>query len=80
VALARATEVAAVLAIRNHAEAVRVACANARAGLVQQNQAAEIRLRAERKAGQLLNEEKRPVKRQADDHENSSHDGTSFHT
>jgi len=50
-ALIRATKLADVVGIRDSAEAVRVAAQKAKAGLTMANQAAELRLRAERKAG-----------------------------
>lgn len=53
-ALGRATKLADVVRIRDSAEAVRVACTKAKAGLAMANQAAELRIRAERKAGRLL--------------------------
>jgi hypothetical protein len=53
-ALVRATKLADAERIRDSVEAVRVACLKARAGLGVQNRAAEIRLRPERKAGQIL--------------------------
>ena len=53
-ALVRATKLSEIVRIRESAEAIRVACTKAKAGLAVQNQAAEIRLRAERKAGRML--------------------------
>lgn len=75
-ALVRATKLSDVVRIRDSAEAVRVACSKAKAGLAIQNQAAEIRLRAERKAGQMLadverSEGGRPSR-------NAAHRGPSF--
>jgi len=52
--LAQANTVASVKTIRDQAEALRQLAKNAVAGLALQNQAAELKLRAERKAGQLL--------------------------
>jgi hypothetical protein len=77
--LARATKLADVVTIRDHSEAVRVACAKAKAGLGLQNQAAEIRLRAERKAGAMLRDQKQQFKSPGGrPQKNSSHDGKRF--
>lgn len=75
-ALVRATRLADVVRIRDSAEAVRVACTKAKAGLAMANQAAELRIRAERKAGRLLlgverSDAGRPTK-------NSHHRGGNF--
>ena len=78
-ALARATKLADVVNIRDQAEAMRVVCSKAKAGLAMQNQAAEIRLRAERKAGTMLLEQKGRFKSKGGrPPKNSSHDGRSF--
>jgi hypothetical protein len=78
-ALARATKLADVVSIRDQAEAVRVVCAKAKASLAVQNQATELRLRAERKAGQLLQAQKDQCKSQGGrPTKNPSHGGTSF--
>ena len=53
-ALAEATTVPEVVAVRDVAEAARAYARSAHLGLELQNQAAEIRLRAERKAGGLI--------------------------
>ena len=53
-ALAAALDMDDILSIRDKAEAVRVYAKTAGEGLVAQNMAAEIKLRAERKAGELL--------------------------
>lgn len=52
--LSETSRIEDVKAIRDQAEAVRVYCKSALTGLDIQNRAAEIRLRAERRAGQLL--------------------------
>jgi len=54
--LAEAKTLDDVLMIRDKAEAVRVYAAAAKLGLESQNEAAEIKIRAERKAGELLRE------------------------
>ena len=53
--LVQAANVAEVKSIRDKAEAVRKYAQNAKLGLELQNQAAELKIRAERKAGVLLN-------------------------
>jgi phage N-6-adenine-methyltransferase len=53
-ALDRAQTLADVVRVRDQMEAIRVLCARVKSGLAMQNQAAEIKLRAERKAGTLL--------------------------
>jgi len=53
-ALAQALDLAEVVKVRDVAEVYRVACLKARRGITVQNRAAEIRLRAERKAGAML--------------------------
>jgi hypothetical protein len=78
-ALARATKLADVVSIRDQAEAVRVVCAKAKASLAVQNQATELRLRAERKAGQLLQAQKQQLKSTGGrPRKNASHAGTGF--
>jgi N6-adenosine-specific RNA methylase IME4 len=52
--LAKATDLDDVLNIRDQAEAARVYCKAAGAGLEAQNLAAEVKIRAERKAGECL--------------------------
>ena len=52
--LAEAREIQEVTEIRNYAEAVRIVAKQAKAGLEAQNQAAELKLRAERRAGEML--------------------------
>jgi hypothetical protein len=52
--LAEAKSLDDVLMIRDKAEALRVYAAAAKLGLESQNEAAEIKIRAERKAGELL--------------------------
>lgn len=75
-ALVRATKLADVVRIWDSAEAIRVAAQKAKAGLAMANQAAELRIRAERKAGRLLlgverSDAGRPTK-------NSHHRGGNF--
>jgi len=53
-ALARANTLPEMLRAHGHAEALRVLCVKAKADLAFQNRAAEIRLRAERRAGAML--------------------------
>jgi hypothetical protein len=74
--LAKANSITEILDIRDKAEAIRVYIKAAGEGLDSQNLAAEIKLRAERKAGELLagmekNQGGRPAK-------NRSHDATSL--
>jgi len=54
--LADARTIQEVAEVRNYAEAVRLVARQAKAGLEVQNQAAEIKLRAERRAGEMLAE------------------------
>ncbi len=54
--LARATKIDEVKEIRDKAEALRVYCRQAGESLEMQNQCAEIKLRAERRAGEILAE------------------------
>ena len=73
-ALALATEIDEVKDIRDKAEALRVYTKQAGEGLEMQNQCAEIKLRAERRVGEMLDEmEKNPGGRPK---ENLSHDCT----
>jgi hypothetical protein len=65
--LAEANTIEEVTEIRNYAEAVRLVARQAKAGLQVQNQAAEIKLRAERRAGEMLASIKR-AKNQHDAH------------
>jgi hypothetical protein len=52
--LTEAKTIEEVAAIRNHAEVVRVYAQQVKAGLQAQNEAAEIKIRAERRAGEML--------------------------
>lgn len=52
--LAEARDIREVTEIRNYAEAVRLVARQAKAGLQAQNEAAELKLRAERRAGEML--------------------------
>lgn len=75
-ALAAASKLEDVLSIRDQAEALRVYMRAAAEGLEASNAAAEIKLRAERKAGAMLAAmEKKPAGRPS---ENRSHDVTDF--
>ena len=72
-ALAEAQSLADVVEIRDQAEAIRLLMARQRRGLDWQNRAAEIKIRAERKAGEMLaevprtpHEQKNPVSRHDD--------------
>lgn len=74
--LAKASTVDEVKAIRDKAEALRAYAKQAGESLEMQNQCAAIKLRAERKAGEMLKEiERGDAGRPA---RNSSHDGTNF--
>lgn len=75
VALARVTRVDEVKAIRDKAEALRQYLRQAGESLVMQNQCAEIKIRAERRAGELL--EERPTHVGGRPGENPSQDGRS---
>jgi len=66
VAIARATNVGDVKNIRDKAEALRVYAKQAGIGLEVQNAVAEIKLRAERKAGELLEEIEREQGKRTD--------------
>jgi N6-adenosine-specific RNA methylase IME4 len=70
--LAEMRDVDEVKAIRDKAEAMRVYAHQARLGLEAQNHAAEIKLRAERRAGQLLGEIER--QQRGGDRKSISHD------
>lgn len=75
-ALMEAHTLAEVVEVRDQAEAIRLLVSRQRRGLEWQNRAAEIKMRAERKAGELLSEVPRdPGGRPA---QNSNHDGGSF--
>jgi len=70
--LAKATTVDEIKSIRDKAEAVRQYAQNAALGLDVQNTAAEVKLRAERKAGQLL----AVLKLRGGDRKTKSHEAT----
>ena len=53
-ALAEATAIEEVTDSRNYAEAVRLVAKQAKAGLEVQNQATDLKLRAERRGGEML--------------------------
>ena len=74
-ALAQARSISEVIDIRNQAEAARQCFRLAEYGLEMQNNAAEVKLRAERKAGEMLQTmPKAPAGRPASFMENPSHD------
>jgi hypothetical protein len=75
-ALARATRVEEVKGVRDKAEALRHYFRQAGESLVMQNQCAEIKIRAERRAGELLAE--RPTHVGGRPAENPSHDARGF--
>src|SRR5581483_1683814 len=75
-ALDRAFDLADVVRVRDAAEVYRIAASKAKRGLEVQNRAAELRLRAERKAGTKLSELKRS--RGGRPAKNSVHRGPSF--
>ena len=75
-ALARATRVAEVKGVRDKAEALRQYFRQAGESLVMQNQCAEIKIRAERRAGELLAERTAHVGGRPG--ENPSHDASGF--
>jgi len=61
--------------IRDRAEAMRLYCKQARVSLEMQNSCAEIKLRAERRAGEMLSETTKNPGGQAEHGSYSSHDG-----
>lgn len=69
--LAKAETLDEVTELRNRAEAVRSWARNVAVNLEMQNRAAELKLRAERKAGQLLSD----LRLRGGDRKSSSHDG-----
>lgn len=72
-ALAEMRDVDEVKDVRDKAEAMRIYARQAHLGLEAQNHAAEIKLRAERRVGQLL-EELKPGGNGSNQHKQSSHD------
>jgi hypothetical protein len=81
-AIEKAASIDEVRRIRNRAEALRMYYKQSKDGLAMQNRCAEIKIRAERRAGEILDEMKRTGQRETGkgDHKPKFHDGTSVPT